>query len=367
MALSYSDYLRITQNPRCGVTGGTGPRGPTGPAGPSGTPGQNGYSVGTNYYFTVPNNIKDTAGNPSAGTISTTPGPTPVPNVDSDVLTPPGASTEGYFIQQLNSSASAKSNLKIAQFSTSALNITTIPKGVWSFYVTCYSDDNNLPEIYVKAKMSGGSYFIDTSSHQIQIPAEKSVITIIDDLPNDIAVTSPSEHLIVEFYVDSLVDTKKTQFWVQGDTISYVNTTLAAQPGPTGPAGSTGATGAVGPTGISGALGPAGATGPTGPTGPQGIVNAGRPIVQFDAGYYDGSGSVYGVPITFTQPFTKLPFISITCTNKNVPGGSNPNVSIVQGSLTLSGMTVDTRYAGDGQSDVAFHWIAIQTDDNAGS
>ncbi len=355
MALSYSDYLRITQNPRCGITGATGSPGApgsTGPTGPQGTPGQNGYSVGANYYFTVGGNIKDTTGNPSAGTLSPTPGPTPPPNTDVDILTPPGTNTEGYFIQQLNSSGSTKTNLEIAQFSTLPLGIQIIPQGVWTFYLTCYSDDTTPPNVYVKAKMSAGSYFIDTSSHPVAIPSGKSTLIIADDLPTDITGIGSGEHLIVEFYVDSLLDTKKTQFWVQGDTISYVNTTLAAQIGPTG---YTGYTGHTGPTGLPGALGPAGATGPTGQT------NLGRPIVQFDAGFYAGNGVTYPVPITFIPPFSSLPVVQVTCTNKNASGGDNPICSIVNGSLTTGGFSVDTRNNGVGVTNIPFHWIAIQT------
>jgi hypothetical protein len=363
MALSYSDYLKITQNPRCaGPTGSPGPAGPVGPSGPAGPAGANGYSVGANYYFTVSGNIKATGGNPSAGTLSPTPGPTPVANTDSDVLTPPGANTEGYFIQESNTSGiNTINNLKIAQFSTLPLNITTIPKGVWSFYLSCYSNDSTVRNLYVKAKMSSGSYFIDTSSHPVAIPTNKSTIVIADDLPTDITGIGSGEHLIVEFYVDSLSPSSKTQFWVQGDTISYVNTTLAAQPGPTGYTGYTGTPGATGPTGTPGALGPAGATGPTGPTGPQGITNLGRPIVQFDAGYYDGNGVTYPVPVTFIPAFSNLPVVSITCTNKNASGGDNPICSISTGSLTVGGFSVDTRNGGNGVTNIPFHWMAIET------
>ena len=53
-------------------------------------------------------------------------------------------------------------------------------------------------------------------------------------------------------------------------TIAYVDSSIAANPGPTGPQGPTGATGPQGPQGDTGPQGIQGETGPQGPTGLQG-------------------------------------------------------------------------------------------------
>ena len=60
-------------------------------------------------------------------------------------------------------------------------------------------------------------------------------------------------------------------------SITYVDDSIAANPGPTGPQGATGPTGATGPQGPQGLKGDTGDTGPQGATGPQGSTGATGP------------------------------------------------------------------------------------------
>jgi hypothetical protein len=295
---------------------------------------------------------------------------------------------KGWFVQE----GATGSNVKIAQFTTPVgiPGLATIPSGNWSFYNNIYSFVSPGPtgtqpwasptvgatgvSIYTKATITNGvtgTVILNTSNAPVSLlnGLSDNTVNINTTVPTPTTVPDPTTYyLLVEYFGNNIPSGYVSELWTQGDSIAYVTTPLPSAGGSTGSTGATGPAGPAGAAGTPGTNGTNGATGPTGPTGPIGATGytgytgpsysiTGKPITAFDAGYY--GGGAYPSPITFTTSFTQIPYIIVTPTDANVSGGSNPNFSI--SNVSLTGFSVDGRNNGVGMSNIHFHWMAIQT------
>lgn len=310
--LSASEYTSRTRNIACSSTGATGPQGPVGPQGPQGAAG---LSTGAIYYFKLSQAAGSTLSAPmtpsNIGAMSMIPGPVSATNTYYNT----SPQYQGYFTQV---SGPSSAPVLISEFRTLSgfPGVTNIPAGVWTFYVNAYSFTKQSPattppplsaavgsNIYVKLFSYNGS-----SETLIGTSGNTSFTGLLDNTPIPLTLNVPStsinstDTLRVRFYMTpSVASGDAVEFWTEGDSVSYVVTTLAPAAGPTGPAGSTGSTGFTGPqgpagqNGINGDPGQKGDTGYTGPQGPAGTNGTnGSTGAQGPTGTFTPSGSNYG-------------------------------------------------------------------------
>lgn len=267
-----------------GSTGDTGPVGPsvtgdtgdTGPQGPTGQQGPAGISAGAIYYFKLSSAVGATLAGPMSptnpGLMSKTQGDTTVVNTYYTI----SPQYSGYFTQV---SGASTGPVQIAQFQTAAgdPNITSLPGGIWQIYVNAYSFVENTPptppitpvdtSIYaVLTKFDGFTETIIETSGNADVPGLSDQTPVHISLPVPTTPMNPTDILRLKFYfANDVASGNAVEFWTEGNSVSYVVTTLSPGVGPTGPQGPQG------PSGPPGSAGPVGSViayaGPTAPSG----------------------------------------------------------------------------------------------------
>lgn len=336
MPVSYSDYLNLIQNPRCGFTGATGPAGSngsngvtgaTGPTGPTGPAGQDGFAIGANYYFSLGANQTGATGTPAGGAISSV--VPPVVGINPAYVGP----YQGNFVQTIGDGTN---NKLIGRFTSQVGNpgTTNIPAGPWTFYNNIYcfpGPTGSQPwanptvgttgaSVYVKSYVvgsTGATNFIDTSNRDISIPGlSDNPVVIPYNVPVPVSISNPStDYLLVEYYANNVPTGSVCELWTQGDSIGYVATTL---PSVNGVTGSTGPQGPQGPPGPAGNPGTTGSIGPTGPTGSTAVYSG----TTNQIAYFNGPTSITSssnIQIVGSN-FTKINGLSYFTITANVSG-----------------------------------------------
>ena len=298
---SYSLWLAAQQNPICPVIGPTGTIGSTGPNGPTGSAGLNGISSGLNYYFNLTNNIIANGG-PTGGTLNTT-------TNYAGTNTAYTGGYVGYFVQQ-----SQIGLVSIAKFVSTPLTQSVIPAGPWTFYNNIYSFTGPVgPQPWANPTGSGtpGKVYA-IATYQDSITSGRLFKTGFSDvnLSDDTVVLngnvlSPvtlngTGSFSVEYFAENTTPGNVYEFWTQGNSVAFVNTSLGV------------ANGAQGPTGAPGA------TGPQGPQGPAGSVPNGSPG---QLAYFSSTNTVSGTP-NITTNGTNLSVLSGAVTASSYAGGS---------------------------------------------
>lgn len=300
--LSASQYTAQARSLSCGSTGAQGPTGPVGPVGPSG------IATGRIYYFVISTaaGLTDLGNGPQdptydAYSMSPQPGPTPAANAPGNPNTAYGDAYNGFFTEVLGSPSTTDTYVQIGKFKTlpGDPGTSVINPGVWNFSTNMYSfiqagattDITTIPTsqrptlAYAEVYILNGGVQINGSAPvggliATSVDRPTYVTGLINDniqipvvIPSNVTISTPATAQIqVVFKMKGLGDGKVQQFWTEGDSISQVVTTIAAQSGPTGPTGFTGSTGMTGPTGVTGSTGPSGINGLPGPQGPIGPV-----------------------------------------------------------------------------------------------
>jgi hypothetical protein len=344
-SVTYSQYLNLINNPRCGFTGTAGPSGPTGPTGPAGPPG---ISSGLELYFYTESNIGPTV-------------PQPQPNVDfvngffvmrtfpgSGPGLPPGnplqSTKNGYFASFTNTKfvpnpgayptySSTLTSLQysqldnvLAQFNYPLTGINVIPAGSWTFSVSLYSWNTSTPAT-IPAYVFANIYYYNSNANTYKLISNTGVDTRIGitnsyslnvpyiftvNIPNPQHVTTPANDFIYVQFVVSAKDAsdgqynfstnQQVEFWTEGEFVSQVVTSIS-QAGYTGGAGPTGPTGVQGPTGLQGPTGIQGATGLQGPTGADFAFTGPTGAVLF----YNGTSVTGDSNFTYSPTTLSLP------------------------------------------------------------
>jgi hypothetical protein len=308
--LSASQYTAQARSLSCGSTGSQGPTGSTGPSGPS---GPSGIATGRIYYFVISTaavltDLGNGPQNPAydAYSMSPQPGPTPAaaapgnPNTAYD-----GDPYSGFFTEFFEPPFNL--NVQIGKFRTlpGDPGVSVINPGVWNFTTNIYSfvqaapttTATDLPDVQTPTTVYAEIYVRNGGVLINGVPAPNGLIassidrpTTVQGLINDniqIPVVIPSNVTIslpltaqieVVFMINGTGAGTVQQFWTEGDSISQVVTTIAAQSGPTGPTGSSGSTGPTGASGPPGGAGSPGAPGINGLPGPQGPIGPVGPV-----------------------------------------------------------------------------------------
>lgn len=327
---SYGLWLAAQQNPICPVIGPTGTIGPTGPIGPTGSAGLNGISSGLNYYFNLTNNIITNTG-PTGGTLNT--------NTNyAGTNTAYTGGYVGYFVQQ-----SQNGLVSLAKFVSTPLTQSVIPAGPWTFYNNIYSftgpvgpqpwanpTGSGTPgKVYAIARyqdsITGGQLFKTGFS---DVSLSDDTIVLNGNVLSPITLNGTGS-FSVEYYAENTTPGNVYEFWTQGNSVAFVNTSLGV------------ANGTQGPTGAPGA------TGPQGPQGPAGSVPNGT-LGQL--AYFSSTNTVSGTPNITTNGTNLSVAGPLTVVNQgiNTPailpgslgsiGGFIPFTSIIgQASLVIAG------------------------------
>ena len=302
---SYSLWLAAQQNPICPVPGPTGTIGPTGPNGPTGSAGLNGLngiSSGLNYYFNLTNNIITNTG-PTGGTLNTN------TNYAGSNTAYVGGDV-GYFVQQRGTG----STVSIAKFVSTPLTQSVIPSGPWTFYNNIYSFTGPTgPQPWANPTGSGtpgkvyaiARYQDSITSGQLFKTGNADVNLSDDTIVLNGNVLSPvtlngTGSFSVEYYAEQNTSGNVYEFWTQGNSVAFVNTSLGVANGAQGPTGAPGATGAQGPQGPAGSI----------PNGSPGQL-----------AYFSSTNTVSGTP-NITTNGTNLSVLSGAVTASSYAGGS---------------------------------------------
>jgi hypothetical protein len=287
---SYSLWLAAQQNPICpkpgptgptgasGINGASGPTGPTGrtgptgstgatgatgrtgATGPTGSPGQNGFSVGQNYFFNLPNNIITNTG-PTGGTLNT------FSNNAGQNTAYTGGNDFGYFIQQNATGPTGPTGINVARFISQAGLQSPIPAGVWTFYNNIYSFTGPTgPQPWASPTGTGTNNSVYAVVNYVDGPTGGKIfetapknINLSDDLvilngyvQNPITLNNPTgAYFYVDYYATNSVSGNVIELWTQGNSVAYVTTTFSPQRGSDGPTGPTGPVGPQGPAGTN--------------------------------------------------------------------------------------------------------------------
>lgn len=298
---SYSLWLAAQQNPICPVIGPTGTIGPTGPIGPTGSAGLNGLngiSSGLNYYFNLTNNIIANGG-PTGGTLNTN------TNYAGSNTAYVGGDV-GYFVQQ-----SQIGLVSLAKFVSTPLTQSVIPAGPWTFYNNIYSftgpvgpqpwanpTGSGTPgKVYAIARyqdsITGGQLFKTGFS---DVSLSDDTVVLNGNVLSPITLNGTGS-FSVEYYAENTTPGNVYEFWTQGNSVAFVNTSLGV---------------------ANGTQGPTGATGPQGPQGPAGSVPNGT-LGQL--AYFSSTNTVSGTP-NITTNGTNLSVLSGAVTASSYAGGS---------------------------------------------
>ena len=302
---SYSLWLAAQQNPICpviGPTGTIGPTGPTGPTGSAGLNGLNGISSGLNYYFNLTNNIITNTG-PTGGTLNT--------NTNyAGTNTAYTGGYVGYFVQQ----SGTGTTVSLAKFVSTPLTQSVIPSGPWTFYNNIYSFTGPTgPQPWANPTGSGtpgkvyaiARYQDSITSGQLFKTGFSDVSLSDDTVVLNGNVLSPvtlngTGSFSVEYYAEQNTSGNVYEFWTQGNSVAFVNTSLGVANGTQGPTGAPGATGAQGPQGPAGSV----------PNGTLGQL-----------AYFSSTNTVSGTP-NITTNGTNLSVLSGAVTASSYAGGS---------------------------------------------
>lgn len=314
---SYGLWLAAQQNPICPVIGPTGTIGPTGPIGPTGSAGLNGISSGLNYYFNLTNNIITNTG-PTGGTLNTN------TNYAGSNTAYVGGDV-GYFVQQ----SGTGTTVSIAKFVSTPLTQSVIPAGPWTFYNNIYSFTGPTgPQPWANPTGSGtpgkvyaiARYQDSITSGQLFKTGFSDVNLSDDTVVLNGNVLSPvtlngTGSFSVEYYAEQNTSGNVYEFWTQGNSVAFVNTSLGV------------ANGTQGPTGAPGA------TGPQGPQGPAGSIPNGSPG---QLAYFSSTNTVSGTPNITTNGTNLSVAGPLTVVNQGI---NTP--AILPGSLGSVGIFID--------------------------
>ena len=388
---SYGLWLAAQQNPVCAVVGPTGPQGIQGPIGFTGPKGLNGISSGLNYYFNLTDNIIANTG-PTGGTLNTN-----TNFAGSNTGYSPSGTYVGYFVQQSGTGP----NVSIAKFVSTPLTQNVIPAGPWTFYNNIYSFTGpigpppwSVPtgpgtpgKVYAVAR-----YQDSVTSAQLfktgygNVDLSDNTVVLNGNVLSPITL-SGTGYFSVEYFAEPNNQGNVYEFWTQGDSIAFVNTSLGVTSPINGATGATGAPGAPGATGLQGPQGPGGPQGIPGTLIPPGTITmfAGSSapsgwlfcdgtslVASLYTDLYSAIGTIYGgggaffnlpnlkgrVPVgvntgmgynlastggqaTVTLTIAQMPSHTHTVTNDIVNGfgygyGNSGNLSVIQDGITTS-------------------------------
>ena len=299
---SYGLWLAAQQSPICPVIGPTGTIGPTGPSGPTGSAGLDGISSGLNYYFNLINNIITNTG-PTGGTLN-------INTIYAGQNTAYTGGYAGYFVQQ----SGTGSNVSIAKFISTPLTQSVIPAGPWTFYNNIYSftgptgpqpwanpTGSGTPgKVYAIAKyqdsITGGQLFRTGNAN---VSLSDDTVVLNGNVLSPVTLNGTGS-FSVEYYAEQNTSGNVYEFWTQGNSVAFVNTSLGVANGAQGPTGAPGATGAQGPQGPAGSI----------PNGSPGQL-----------AYFSSTNTVSGTP-NITTNGTNLSVLSGAVTASSYAGGS---------------------------------------------
>lgn len=317
---SYGLWLAAQQNPICPVPGPTGSQGLTGPRGATGSAGVNGLngiSSGLNYYFNLTNNIIANTG-PTGGTLNTVTTHAPTNTAYT------GATHEGYFVQQRGTGT----NVSIAKFVSSPLTQNVIPVGPWTFYNNIYSFTGPVGSqpwtgptgsgtpgtIYAIARyqdsITGGQLF---KTGNADVSLSNDTVLLNGNVLSPITLNGTGSFSI-EYFAEKNNSGNVYEFWTQGDSVAFVNTSFGV------------VNGTQGPTGAQGLQGP---QGPQGPAGPVPIGSLGQ------LAYFSSANTVSGTP-NITTDGNNLNISGNIIANALNTAGNGINIGGVAGSVNLS-------------------------------
>jgi hypothetical protein len=255
-----------------GSTGNTGPTGPTGNVGstgsqgeigPTGNQGPQGYTNGSLSYLNksvTQSPYKELSATPTTGSEQSS---------------------------NATVAQSAAGTIESFQTASGVPGITSIPAGLWSFYLHLYgsvaTDDWDVYcEVYKRDLSSTETLLFTTDPVSITNIGTSTSMFVTDGVfPLTSILTT--DRLVVKVIATNTGTGSQTIHLVTEGSVHYsvATTSLPASFGPTGSAGPTGPTGSVGSTGSTGptGVGSTGPTGPTGSTGAQGIIGPTGPGV----------------------------------------------------------------------------------------
>ncbi|NDB86004.1 MAG: collagen-like protein, partial [Alphaproteobacteria bacterium] len=220
----------------------------------------------------------------------------------------------GYFVQQ---SGTGSLTVSIAKFVSTPLTQSVIPSGPWTFYNNIYSftgptgpqpwanpTGSGTPgKVYAIARyqdsITGGQLF-KTGFSDVNLSDDTVVLN--GNVLSPITLNGTGS-FSVEYYAEQNTSGNVYEFWTQGNSVAFVNTSLGVANGTQGPTGAPGATGAQGPQG---------------PQGPAGSIPNGT-LGQL--AYFSSTNTVSGTP-NITTNGTNLSVLSGAVTASSYAGGS---------------------------------------------